>query len=65
MRSKVMSLLAAAFSLGVMQTASAADLPTKAPVYSAPAPVAVVIPNWTGSISVSASERVGRTSTDR
>lgn len=49
MRSKVISLLAAAFSLGVVQTASAADMsaPPPAPVYKAPAPVAVA-PDWTG-----------------
>jgi opacity protein-like surface antigen len=43
MRFKVASLLAVAFSLGVVQSATAADLPTKAPAY---APVAVY--NWTG-----------------
>jgi len=46
MRSKAISLLAAAFSLGVMQAASAADMPTKAPIVKAP--VAVAISNWTG-----------------
>jgi outer membrane immunogenic protein len=45
MRSKTVSLLAAAFSLGVMQAASAADMPVKA--YKAPvaAPAAF---SWTG-----------------
>jgi outer membrane immunogenic protein len=43
MRSKIVSLLAAAFSLGVVQAASAADMPTKAPM----APLAVAY-NWTG-----------------
>jgi outer membrane immunogenic protein len=45
MRYKVASLLAAAFSFAAVQAASAADMPTKAPVYKA-APIAVY--NWTG-----------------
>jgi outer membrane immunogenic protein len=43
MRSKIVPLLAAAFSLGAVQAASAADMPTKAPM----APVAVPF-NWSG-----------------
>jgi outer membrane immunogenic protein len=43
MRSKIVSLIVAAFSLGVVQAASAADMPTKAPM----APVVAAI-NWTG-----------------
>lgn len=43
MRCKVLSLLAVAASLGFAQAASAADMPTKAPM----APVAAAI-NWTG-----------------
>ena len=46
MRFKILSLLAAAATLGAVQAASAADLPVKAPVYKAPA--AVVTSNWTG-----------------
>jgi hypothetical protein len=45
MRTKIVSLLAVAFSLGVVQAASAADMPTKAPIVSAPPVVAY---NWTG-----------------
>lgn len=45
MHTKIVSLLAVAFSLGLAQAASAADMPRKAPVYKA-APVAVF--NWTG-----------------
>jgi outer membrane immunogenic protein len=45
MRTKIVSLLAVAFSLGVVQAASAADMPTKAPIVSAPSVVAY---NWTG-----------------
>jgi len=45
MRTKIVSLLAVAFSLGVVQAASAADMPTKAPMVKAP----IVAPiNWTG-----------------
>jgi outer membrane immunogenic protein len=43
MRSKIVSLLAAAFSLALIPAASAADMPTKAPM----APIAVPY-NWTG-----------------
>ena len=43
MRSKIVCLLATAFSLGVVQAASAADMPTKAPM----APVAVPF-SWAG-----------------
>jgi outer membrane immunogenic protein len=43
MRSKIVSLLAAAFSLGIVQAASAADMPVKAPMV-APAPLIT----WTG-----------------
>jgi outer membrane immunogenic protein len=43
MRSKIVCLLATAFSLGVVQAASAADMPMKAPM----APVAIPY-NWTG-----------------
>ena len=46
MRSKVVILLAAAFSLGVVQAASAADMPVKGPIYKAP--VAVPAVSWTG-----------------
>jgi len=45
MRSRIVSLLAVAFSLGFAQAASAADMPTKAPM--APAMVAPIW-NWTG-----------------
>lgn len=45
MRLKIVSLLAAAFSLGVVQAASAADMPMKAPAYNAPMAVA---PAWAG-----------------
>jgi outer membrane immunogenic protein len=45
MRYKILSLLAAAFSLGFAQAASAADMPAKAPVYKAPPAAAI---NWTG-----------------
>ena len=45
MRTKILSLLAVAASLGFAQAASAADMPTKAPVKAAP----VAAPyNWTG-----------------
>jgi len=45
MRSKIVTVLAAAFSLGVVQAASAADMPVKAPIVRAP----VVMPfSWTG-----------------
>jgi len=45
MRSKFVSLLAAAFSLGFAQAASAADMPVKAPIVKAP----VAVPySWTG-----------------
>lgn len=46
-RSKTIALLAAVFSLGVVQAASAADMPTKMPAKApmiAPAPVY----SWTG-----------------
>jgi len=46
MRTKIVSLLAVAFSLGVVQAASAADMPTKGPVYKGPAPV--VAYDWSG-----------------
>ena len=46
MRSKIVSLLAVAFGLGVAQAASAADMPTKAPILKAPVVVAAY--NWTG-----------------
>ena len=45
MRTKFTTVLAAAFGLGVVQAASAADMPTKAPIVRAP----VVAPfTWTG-----------------
>lgn len=45
MRTKIVGLLAVAFSLGVAQAASAADMPVKMPVKAAP----VAAPyNWTG-----------------
>jgi outer membrane immunogenic protein len=44
MRSKIVSLLAVAFSLGFAQAASAADMPVKA----VRAPIAVPAYNWTG-----------------
>lgn len=44
MRPKLIGLLAAAFSLGIVQVASAADMPVKAPM----APAAAPIYNWTG-----------------
>jgi len=45
MRCRMVTLLAAAFSLGVAQAASAADMPVKAPIVKAP----VVVPfSWTG-----------------
>ena len=45
MRSKIVSLLAVTFSLGFAQAASAADMPTKAPIVNAP----VAVPfSWTG-----------------
>ena len=43
MRRTVVGLLAGVLSLGVVQMASAADMPTKAPAYQAPAAY-----NWTG-----------------
>jgi outer membrane immunogenic protein len=46
MRIKVVSLLAAAMSLGAAQSVFAADMPVKAPAYKAPA--TVVTYNWTG-----------------
>lgn len=42
---KVVGLAAAVFSLGLIQAASAADMPAKAPVYKAPVAVA---PSWAG-----------------
>ncbi len=47
MRSKILTLVAAACSLGVAQAASAADLPAKMPVKAALAPV-VAPYNWSG-----------------
>ncbi len=46
MHSKIASLLAVVFSFGVVQAASAADMPAKAPVYKAP--IAAPVYNWTG-----------------
>ncbi len=46
MRFKLASLLTAAFALGAAQFASAADIPTKGPVYKAP-PIAPAY-NWSG-----------------
>jgi outer membrane immunogenic protein len=46
MRSKIVSLLAVAVSLGFTQAASAADMPVKAPVQAAP--VAPPVYNWSG-----------------
>jgi outer membrane immunogenic protein len=46
MRIRLVSLLVTAATIGVMQSASAADMPVKAPVYKAPA--TVVAYNWTG-----------------
>jgi outer membrane immunogenic protein len=46
MRSKFITLLAVAFSLGAVQAASAADMPTKAPMAPMVAPAPVY--NWTG-----------------
>ena len=46
MRSKIASLLAVAFSLGFAQAASAADMPTKAPIVKAPMMAPAY--NWTG-----------------
>ena len=45
MRSKILSLLTVAASLGFVQVASAADMPTKAPIVRAPMAVSF---NWTG-----------------
>ena len=45
MRSKILSLLTVAASLGFVQVASAADMPTKAPIVRAPMAVSY---NWTG-----------------
>src|SRR5664280_2079646 len=42
---RIVLVLASALSVGVLQSASAADIP--APVYKAP-PAAVVVSNWTG-----------------
>jgi len=47
MRSKTITLLAIAFSLSVVQTASAADMPTKAPA-KAPMVTPAPVYNWTG-----------------
>jgi len=59
MRSKIVGLLAVAFSFGVVQAASAADMPTKAPM----APVAAPVYNWTGWYAgVHAGGGWGRTS---
>ncbi|HTT47532.1 MAG TPA: outer membrane beta-barrel protein [Pseudolabrys sp.] len=44
MRTKIMTLLAAALGLGFAQAASAADMPVKA----APAPIAPAVYNWSG-----------------
>lgn len=46
MRSKIVSLMAVAFSLEVVQAASAADMPTKAPIVKAPMMAPAY--NWTG-----------------
>jgi outer membrane immunogenic protein len=46
MRSKTVTLLAAVFSLGIAQAASAADMPTKAPMAPMVAPAPVY--NWSG-----------------
>lgn len=46
MRRTVVGLLAGMLSLGAVAVAAAADMPTKAPVYKAPAVVAPY--NWTG-----------------
>jgi outer membrane immunogenic protein len=63
MRSRIVSLLAAAFSLALIPAASAADMPTKAPVYKA-APMAVLY-NWTGFyLGLNAGYAWGSTSTD-
>jgi opacity protein-like surface antigen len=45
MRTKFATILAAAFSLGVVQAASAADMPTKAPIVQAPMAAPY---SWTG-----------------
>ncbi len=48
MRSKILTLLAVAGSLGFAQAASAADMPVKAPIIKAP----VVVPfSWTGPLT--------------
>jgi hypothetical protein len=54
MRSKTVSLLAVAFSLGFAQAASAADMPTKAPIVSAPSVLLTI-----GRASMSAATPVG------
>jgi hypothetical protein len=45
MHFKIVVPLAVAFSLGVVQAASAADMPVKASIYKAPLPAAY---NWSG-----------------
>ena len=59
MRSKIVSLLAVAFSLGVVQTASAADMPVKAPIVKA----SVAAPfSWTGCyVGAQAGYKFGNT----
>lgn len=68
MRYKMVGLLAGVLSLGVVQLASAADMPVKAPVYKAPP---IVMYNWTGFYVGgnagwvgSATNNVGLTGTD-
>jgi len=46
MRTKIVTLLAAALSLGFVQAASAADMPVKMPVKAAP--IVAPVYNWTG-----------------
>ena len=54
MRTKIVGLLAVAFSLGFAQAASAADLPVKAPV-------AIAVYNWTGCyVGANAGGKWGR-----
>jgi outer membrane immunogenic protein len=45
MRTKIAGLLAAAIGFGFAQAASAADMPTKAPIIKAPPPI---VYSWTG-----------------
>ena len=60
MRIRLVSLLVTAATIGVMQSASAADMPVKAPVYKAPA--TVVAYNWTGPTLAGTLVMVGPTS---